>query len=374
MALEMLVRILGDASSLTKSLDSAGVSTGGLGSILGSTAVKVAAVAGVVGVATTAIIGMTQAAAEDREEQSHLEAAVIASGAAVGDWETQLNAAIAAGQDLAFTDTDVRKGMEALVRATGSVSKATDLMTTAQDVARAANVDLETASKAVSKAYAGNDGALRKLLPGIEKGKTATDTLRNAQRLAQGQATRYANSTIGQQERVGQSFDELTETIGATFLPILDEIIPALLPVLKAFGTLISALLPVLIPLVRLLASALGFMARALGTVANALVRVVTWVQNAIAWIGRLLEKIPKIKFPEIKLPFIGGLSAPTGPGVGTLGASPFAAPAASSGITVNVYGAIDPEGTARAVRRVLAGSSMRTGRSSPLLTGGALG
>jgi len=381
MALEMLVRILGDASGLSKSLDDATSKGKSWSDGLGATALKIGAVVGVVGVATAAIATMTQAAADDREEQDHLIATVQAATGSHQDYTDALNATIAAGQDLAFTDTDVRKGLEALVRATGSVTKSQELMATAQDIARASGVDLETASNAVAKAVAGQDGALRKLMPGLAKGKSATDTLRLAQQAAQGQATRYANSTIGQQERVGQSFDELTETIGATFLPILDAIIPALLPVLKAFGTLISALLPVLVPLVKLLAAALGILARGLVSVVNVLIRMVSWLQSAVAWVQRLLNKIPQIKIPDIHLPFISSSAAAGVAGVGGVSARGLAgpggfaaAPASSTGIVVNVYGAIDPEGTARAVSRVLAGHAMRTGKASPLLTGSALG
>src|SRR5262249_43257521 len=143
----------------------------------------------------------------------------------------------------------------------------------------------------------------------------------------------------------------------------------------------ISALLPVLIPLVKLLAGALGVLARGIVGVVNVLIRMVGWLQDAVAWVQRLLNKIPQIHIPDIHLPFISSSAAGVAagrPGVGarSLGApSGFGSPSASSaGVVVNVYGAIDPEGTARAVRRVLAGSAMRTGKASPLLTGSALG
>jgi hypothetical protein len=85
-------------------------------------------------------------------------------------------------------------------------------------------------------------------------------------------------------------------------------------------------------------------------------------IRSAISWVDSLLDKISRIHVPHI--PGLGsiGLSAPA---PGTPGATGRAAPSTASssgGVTVNVYGAIDPEGTARAIRRVLNQHERRLG------------
>jgi hypothetical protein len=163
------------------------------------------------------------------------------------------------------------------------------------------------------------------------------------------------------------AFAEIGETIGAAFLPVLAEVLPALMPILKVLGELIRALLPVLIPLVKLLAGALGIVASVLTRVVGWLVKLVNWIGTAIGHIGNFLDAVnpfSNISLPS--LPFLGGQSA------GTTAASGRSANrlAGSPPVTVNVYGAIDPEGVARSVARVLNGHAIRMGRH-PGLAGG---
>jgi hypothetical protein len=354
----LVVEILGDASKLANTLDDAKGEAGGFGSAIGGSAMKVAAFAGVAGVAVGAIAGMTEAAAAARDEQAKLEQAIAAAGAATADSTAQVEAAIAAGQERAFTDSETRDALQSLVTATGDVGLATEDLAKAQDIARLAGVDLATAADAVAKAHAGQDGPLRKLIPGLEKGATATDTLAAATAAAAGQADLYASSAEGMQARAGDSLGELAETIGAVFLPVLDAVIPALLPLLKAFGTLVTALLPVLIPLVKLLAGALKIAADVLVTLVTWLSKAVDWISTMIGKVGDLLAKLnPLSGFKMPALPFLSSSTAAVaGAGVSTRAG---ASTSSSSGSpTVNVYTTGDSieaeQAVVRALRRVL--------------------
>lgn len=350
---------------------------------------KGAAVAGAVGLATTAIIGMTKAAADDAAEQDRLLEAVKASGAAHGDYAKQLDVAIEKGQALAFTDTQIRDALVPLVGATGDVTEANALLATAQDVARLAGVDLETASKAVAKAHNGSAGALAKLTQTSTEGKTAAQVLTEAQRKAAGQAEAYGKTTKGQTEAMSIGFDELTETIGAAFLPILADLIPVLMPILKIFGELIKALLPALIPLVKLLIIPLKILVTVIGAIAEALVPMIEWIIKAIETVGDFLAALGPVQAAG---EFIGGIfdgkaaaaAIPAGmaarsgfvavPGsVTPRAALPAAGARAGANVTVNIHGAVDPEGTARQVQRLLTQHGIRMGTSSPLVTGQAL-
>ena len=362
MAVGIKVDIQGDSKGLESALGDASGSVGGFGGAISALAGPVGIAAAGIGTAAVAIGAMTSAAAEDRDEQNKLQAAIVAAGAAHGDYQKVLDDTIAKGQDLAFSDSEVRAGMQALVTSTGDVTDASALLATAQDVARFANVDLETASKAVAKANAGQTGALQKLIPGLQKGKTATDTIANASRIAAGQADAYSKSSEGMQKAGKDAFGEIGETIGSAFLPILDEVLPALLPVVKQLAGLVSTILPLIIPLVKLLAKALGVVASVLGTVVGWLVKLVTWLANAARKVGDFLDKINPLKgFKLPSLPFLSS-APPAGGAAAGRGARAGGGGGSSGGLVVNVYGALDPEATARQIRRVLQGHAARTG------------
>ena len=358
MSIALVVEIIGDAAKLDASLNKAGGKASGFGGMIGGSALKVAAFAGVVGIAATAVIGMTQAAADDAAEQQKLEAAIKASGAATGDWIAQTDAAIATAQEKAFTDTQAREAMQSLVTATGSVTEAQTLMAGAMDIARFANVDLSVAADAVAKAQAGQDGPLRKLIPGLEKGASATDTLAAATSQAAGQADLYADSAAGMQERGSQAFDELTETIGSAFLPILEEILPVLIPIIKQFGELVKAILPLIIPLIKALAAQLRIMLTVISGVVGWVIKLVNWLTDAAEAVGDFLASINPLE--GISLPSLPFLSAAPGGGGGAsargFGAAPLSAGVAAP-LTVNVYTTGDSieaeQAVVRAVRRV---------------------
>jgi hypothetical protein len=226
-------------------------------------------------------------------------------------------------------------------------------MTAAQDIARLSGVDLATAADAIAKAEAGQDGALRKLIPGLEKGATSTDTIAEATRLAAGQADLYASSAAGATEAASIGFGELGEEIGAAFLPIMAELMPALMPLIKALGELIRAILPAIIPLLQLVAKVFVAIAQAISSVVSWLASFINKIRDALGAVGRFLDSINPLK--GISLPF--SLSAPVaptpfGPTLGRL-AAPSSTAATGGGVIVNVYGG-NPAAVERAVIRAV--------------------
>src|SRR5262249_20587242 len=104
----------------------------------------------------------------------------------------------------------------------------------------------------------------------------------------------------------------------------------------------------------------------AFNRVAGAIEAAIGAVRRLIDAVGDLLGWISRIHFPHI--PHIPGinLAIPSPPGGSSprlRAASQFAA-AAPGGITINVNGAVDPEGTARTIRRLLSSSDRRTGKA----------
>jgi hypothetical protein len=358
----LIISIIGDASKLSSTLGQADskVSAFGKSIDLGVLA-KGAALAGVVGIAADALVGMAQAAGQDRAEAAKLDQVIRSAGAATGDYTSQVDAAIAAGQERAFTDSQTREALQSLVTATGDVTMSTGLLTTAQDVARFAGVDLATAADAIAKAQAGQDTQLARLIPGLEKGATATDTIANASKIAAGQADAFANSTEGQMARSADAMGELGETIGSALLPILDALLPALIPVIQALGKMVQAILPVIIPLIKVLATQLAVVATIVAKVAGFMADLIAQFMKGIDVVARFVDSLPDL--PSISLPFLS--SAPTGAGVTTRGlAGGLGARAGGSwggGVQVNIYGG-DPTRVEAAVARALQGYTRRNG------------
>ena len=101
-----------------------------------------------------------------------------------------------------------------------------------------------------------------------------------------------------------------------------------------------------------------GAMEGAIRGIAGALNEVVGAVQNLIGWLSRI--HVPKINLPG---PLSLGRAAYPTPAASARGAAAATTAGGGGGITVNVYGALDPEGTARAIRRILVAHDRRQGR-----------
>lgn len=101
--------------------------------------------------------------------------------------------------------------------------------------------------------------------------------------------------------------------------------------------------------------------------VRDAVETVVGAVQRLIDWLGRI--KVPKLSFP--KIPGLNATAVPAlapsglGPAAFARAAVPAAAPGAA--VVINISGAIDPEATARQIRRILAAHDGRGGRQGVL-------
>lgn len=109
---------------------------------------------------------------------------------------------------------------------------------------------------------------------------------------------------------------------------------------------------------------------------ADAVQSLIGMVESLVSWLGK------------IKVPDLGGIAGKIGgiiphamppPGAGTRGVAAYGAPSVAGvgaraatggtggtgGVTINVTGAIDPEATARQIRRILAGHDRRIGLSA---------
>jgi hypothetical protein len=206
-----------------------------------------AAVAASFGAAAVGITKALQAAAEDQKSvvllEKQLRNSVGATKAMVGateDFITQMQ--FASG----VADSQLRPSLATLVRATGDLTQAQDLLGLALDLSAGANVDLETASLALSKAQNGQLGALTKLGialdPAIIKSKDFALAQRELEKQFGGASAAAAGTFEGQLRRLNVVFDEVTESIGYAILnnryfkDALDNLPGAAQAAVEAFG------------------------------------------------------------------------------------------------------------------------------------------
>jgi hypothetical protein len=168
---------------------------------------------------TNGLKNATKAASEDRKSQGLLANAlkntVGATSQAIAGAEsyikkTQLQTAV--------LDDELRPALATAVRATGSLAGGQRLLDVALDVSAGTGKDLGTVTNAMSKAFNGNTGALKKLLPSIKDG---TDFM--AQLSAQFAGSAEAAAKLDPYKRLEVIFADIQETVGEALLPALEE-------------------------------------------------------------------------------------------------------------------------------------------------------
>lgn len=175
------------------------------------------------------IYKLTEAAAQDAQAQEVLAntlrntaGATDAVIASTEEWIT------AQGKALGVTDDQLRPALGVLAGATGDVAKAQELAALAMDVAAAKGIDVETAATGLAKAYAGNLGALKRLVPGIDEAAIASGDFAQVQAalsdMVGGAATTAADTQAGAMQRSKVAISEAGEELGAAFLPILEQV------------------------------------------------------------------------------------------------------------------------------------------------------
>lgn len=115
-------------------------------------------------------------------------------------------------------DDQLRPAMDRLLRATGSVSKATNLLGLALDISAGTGKDLTAVSQALQKAYLGNNASLSKLGVGLSKVELTSSSFEQIQTrlttLFAGQASSAAESYAGQLNKLAIASNNVKESIG----------------------------------------------------------------------------------------------------------------------------------------------------------------
>jgi len=233
------VEILGDEQSLLKSFRNASKGAKGFERDLGKSArgaiaasVSFRGLGRSIAFASSYFLGgagivygikSTIAAAEESQRVlGQTQVAVRKTGLSWGQYGQQIREAALAESNLSgFDDERLLGTFSSLVRATGDVNRALKLNALAADVSRGSNMDLEAATKLVIKANAGMTGAVRRVLPFLDKNATATQLIAALQQKYAGAAEAYGQTAAGAQDRFRVAVQNLQEAIGSGLLPTI---------------------------------------------------------------------------------------------------------------------------------------------------------
>jgi hypothetical protein len=402
----LTLSIVADIDNLQKGLAKADNEIQGFGQKVGEFGKKVAAAFAVAAAAAVAYAGKlavdgVKSAIEDEQAQLRLAAALkTATGAT--------NAQITATEDYirktqlatGITDNELRASFQRLSVSTKDVTRSQDLLNLAIDISKGTGKELGTVVEALSKAYEGQDTRLVRLGIGITqadaKAMDFTETTKALTNLYGGAAAANAETFQGRIDRLKQAFAEAQEEIGYRLLPfvekfvdlIVNQVVPRLQefaayfdPIKQAikdnqeafdaFGRFITdVIIPVLV-------TGLGAALKTIGVIAGGIVDIIgkvvsaiqTAVDNAISGINRLINAYNAIPvLPNISpVGASAGVSTAASSGATaaaqTATAAQLASGAARAGTTVNniTVQAVDSEGAARAVAKVINQSSSRS-------------
>jgi hypothetical protein len=170
-----------------------------------------------------------KAAIADEKAQTQLAIALEnATGATTAQIKATEDYILKTSLATGVTDDALRPALGRLVRSTGDVTQAQDLLAQALDIASATGKPLETVSNALGKAYDGNTASLGKLGIGLSAAELKTMSFQQVQgRLSDlfgGAAAANADTYSGRIARMQIAFDEAKETIGFALLPILERL------------------------------------------------------------------------------------------------------------------------------------------------------
>ena len=160
-----------------------------------------------------------KAAAADQKSMRLLNDQLVKNGKATKAQVAQNNQFIdTLSTQVGIVDDNLRPAMGKLVRATGSVSKAQDLLKLSLDASAVAGKPLDTVAQAISKAFNGNTSALTRMFPELKKSKDLFGDLRKE---VSGAAVTQADPF----SRLNVAMDNLKEKLGYIILPYVTQFV-----------------------------------------------------------------------------------------------------------------------------------------------------
>jgi hypothetical protein len=333
------------------------------------------AAAAAVAYGTKLAVDGVKSAIEDEQAQLRLAAALKSATGATDDQikateDYILKTSLATG----VADDQLRPAMQRLAVSTKSTEEAQKLLNLALDIAKGRGLELETVANALGRAQDGNTTALGRLGLGLSKSELATLSFTEVQQklsdLYGGAAATNAETFQGKIDRLKVGFDEAKESLGVALLPQVEKFIGFLnesgIPALNAFIAGLTGDEGLTNSLNQSQKGAESF-GKAIAVVAGIISGFITFVREAI---GLLVEfanqaiRVVNLIKPGADIGYIPNPSK-TGSMLGqtpSVPSSNFTYGAGNPTVVNNIsVQAVDSEGAARAVAKVLNQSASRS-------------
>ena len=373
--------ILADVDDLKKKLgeaDKAVESNSSKISEFGKKAAAAFAVAAAAAVAygTKLAVDGVKSAIEDEAAQLRLAASLRTATGATEDQIAAteayiLKTSLATG----VADDQLRPAMQRLAVSTKSTEEAQKLLNLALDIAKGRGLELETVANALGRAQDGNTTALGRLGLGLSKAELSTLSFTQVQeKLSQlygGAAAANAETFQGKIDRLKVGFDEAKESLGTALLPQVEKFIGFLnetgIPTLNAFIAGLSGDEGLSASLQESQKGAETF-GKAIGGIAGIIAGFINFIREAIGLLTEFANqaiRLINLLKSGADISYIPNIS-PNASALGMLGAPPLPSVPANTRenrTTVNqiTVQAVDSEGAARAVAKVINQSSSRS-------------
>jgi len=182
-------------------------------------------------------LGMaTKAAMEDAAAQEQLAGVITRSTLDATQDAIDVNEKFISSLSRATATADdaLRPALATLVQSTGDLTFSQELLQQALDISASTGKDLGTVTDALSKAYNGNMKGLKaldaSLIPLIADGQSFDDVMQALAATTGGAAADAANTAAGQMANLKIQMDEIKESIGTAFLPVVQKLLDLLIP------------------------------------------------------------------------------------------------------------------------------------------------
>jgi large-conductance mechanosensitive channel len=237
--------LLADVADFTKNIGTAGKSTQTLGDQASEFGKKAALAFAAAGAAIGAFaVASIKAAAQDEAGQKKLEETIRNTTNATAEQIAGIDKYITK-QSIATATTDdvIRPALSRLLRSTGDLTKAQELLTLSQEIAAATGKPLEAVTNAVAKSFDGSNTALTKLGVGINAATLKTLTFEQTQALLNktfdGFIQNQSTTAAFKFQQLSIAISETKEQVGAALLPavtaLTNYILTNVVPVVQSF-------------------------------------------------------------------------------------------------------------------------------------------
>ena len=238
--------ILADVDELKKGLASANKEVETTASKIGEFGKKAALAFAAAGAAVGAFaISAVKAAAEDEKSRKTLEQ-TIRSNTQATDAQIKAIDNYISKQSIATATTDdvLRPAFARLIRSTNDVTKAQELLSLAQEISTATGKPLDAVTNALGKSFDGQNAALGKLGLGIDAATLKTMSHDEIMQLLKGTYKGFIDNEATNAEfkfrQLTIALDETKEKIGTALLPIVkdmaDYFLETVVPNIEAFA------------------------------------------------------------------------------------------------------------------------------------------